>query len=74
MESTSRLSVDMVMRFPTISPTATTGRIVRVGSLNFNRKSTGNIIVMPMNEAYPAMRISSCMSVVAPIISLTDER
>ena len=49
--STIRLSVLIVMILPTISPTATMGRMVRVGNLNFSRNRTGKIIVMPINEA-----------------------
>lgn len=72
--NTGRLRVLMVMILPTMSPMATTGRMVREGKRNFRRNRMGNIIVMPMNEAYPAMRISSCMSAVAPTISLTEAR
>jgi len=69
-----RLRVCMVTRLQTISPIATAGKIVRVGNRNFNRNKTGKAIVNPMNEAYPAMRISSCISEVAPIISFTETK
>ena len=41
----------------------------RVENRNLMRNITAKLIAMPMSEAYPAMRMSSCISAVVPTIS-----
>ncbi len=47
---------------------------IRVENLNFMRNITAKLIDIPISEAYPAIRISSCINAVVPTISVTDAR
>lgn len=72
--STGTLVVRAHIILAAISTAPDASSCVRVENRNLMRNITAKFIDMPVSEAYPAMRISSCMSAVVPTMSVAAAR
>ena len=57
-----------------ISTAADTSNCNRVENLNFIRNMTAKLMARPTMEAYPAIRMSSCIRAVVPTMSMAAAR